>query len=107
MLWRTRKPAERRPSDSAGFAVHSTRRTSEPDLVASGFTVSELAIHYARLVRRDEFSEAWSGIKHEYNTRFLALRRLAHSSAGRPGARIGGVVKLSGRYAGALSGNWP
>ena len=43
-LRRIRKPAERRYSNSAGFAVHSTRRMSEP--VASGFTVSELRTRY-------------------------------------------------------------
>ena len=39
----TRKPAERRHTASAGFAIDSTRRISEPGLAASGFTVSECA----------------------------------------------------------------
>jgi hypothetical protein len=41
-LQRPPKTAEQRASDSAGFAVHSTPRMSEPGLAASGFTVSEL-----------------------------------------------------------------
>jgi hypothetical protein len=41
-LLRIRKPAERRRSDSDGFAIHSTRRMSEPALTAAGFAVSEL-----------------------------------------------------------------
>src|ERR1051326_5289238 len=39
---RNKKTGRAAGSDSAGFAIHSTRRTSEPDLAASGFKVSEV-----------------------------------------------------------------
>jgi hypothetical protein len=38
-----RKPKRRSRRDPAVFAIDSTRRMSEPDLAASGFTVSEVA----------------------------------------------------------------
>jgi hypothetical protein len=67
-LQRATKTSAAAGSDSAGFAVHSTRRMSEPDLAASGFTVSELCAAYSLPGRLSRLLGDGIEVLRRYNT---------------------------------------